>query len=74
MQDLNWTEIRAANAVAELARVLFGQMLCAWHCTCTAQADGTGKHPVLGSVAICTHCANTDGVDMTPFPALPLAG
>jgi hypothetical protein len=70
--ELNWAEIRAADALADLARALLGQMLCAWHHGCTARADGTCEHPVLGSVAICSHCASADGVDLTPFPAIPI--
>ena len=27
--ELNWAEIRAADALADLARTLLGQMLCA---------------------------------------------
>lgn len=70
--NLNWAEIRAADTLAELARALLGQMLCAWHGNCTSRADGTCQHPVLGSVASCAHCANADGVDLTPFAAIPL--
>ena len=68
--ELNWAQIRAADALADLVRALLGQMLCAWHGDCNERADGTSSHPVLGAVAICSHCAGTDGVDVTPFPAL----
>ena len=68
--NLNWADIRAADKLADLAGPLLGQMLCAWHGGCCCRAEGTCEHPVLGSVAICSHCAELDGVDLTPFPAL----
>ena len=68
--ELNWAQIRDADALADIARALLGQMLCAWHGGCNHQAEGTTSHPVLGAVAICSECACTDHVDVTPFPAL----
>ena len=68
--DFNWADIRAAGALAEMAKALLGQMLCAWHGNCMSRADGTCEHPILGSVAICSHCASADGVDLTPFPGI----
>lgn len=68
--SLDWAQIRAATTLAERAQQLLGEMLCAWHGDCHEQADGTGEHPVLGSVAICAGCAGADGVHLAPFRML----
>ena len=73
MHDLSWAGIHAANELAERGSAMLGEMLCAWHCGCTAQADGTCDHPILGSVAICGCCAVADGVDVTPFASVVVA-
>lgn len=71
LPDLNWREVRAAAALADLARELLGEMLCAWHGACCDRAAGTHHHPVFGAVAICGNCAGRAGIDITPFPPIP---
>src|SRR5262245_30296904 len=60
---------RAAE-MADAARQLLGEMLCAWHRSCDQPADGTSRHPVFGSVSICRRCAELDGLAVTPFAPL----
>ena len=61
---------RRAAELADNARELLGQMLCAWHSLCDQPAEGTCSHPVLGAVAVCRRCASDDGLDVTPFPPI----
>src|SRR5688500_19681980 len=66
--ELMW---RRAAELADNARELLGEMLCAWHGLCGQPAEGTCSHPVLGAVAVCGRCASVDGLDVTPFPPIP---
>jgi hypothetical protein len=69
--ELLW---RRAAQLTDNARTLMGEMLCAWHgFHCDQPAEGTCQHPLLGAVAVCRHCASSDGLDVTPWPAMPLA-